>query len=91
MMAQVFQAFRDDVLTVQEQFRKGIIHGDLNDCNVMVSEDGNCVSGVIDFGDVIYSSYVYDLSIAIAYAMLVSGKLTTESRVINKKIVNVLT
>ncbi len=50
-----------------------VIHNDLNDNNVLVGgESGRdqCVVGVIDFGDMLYSYTVGELAIAAAYAML---------------------
>jgi len=35
-----------------------------------MTEDGNDVGGVIDFGDLTYSNTVFDLSIAMAYPMV---------------------
>ena len=48
--------------------RHGVIHGDANDHNVLV--DGECVSGLLDFGDMVYSAVVCELAVALAYAML---------------------
>jgi Ser/Thr protein kinase RdoA (MazF antagonist) len=50
--------------------RKSVIHGDANDYNVLVDPDSMTVSGLIDFGDMVYSYTVGDLAIAIAYAVL---------------------
>ena len=47
---------------------RSVIHSDMNDGNVIV-HSGH-VSGVIDFGDAVYSWSVADLAIAIAYAVL---------------------
>ncbi|MEX2465942.1 MAG: aminotransferase class III-fold pyridoxal phosphate-dependent enzyme [Gemmatimonadota bacterium] len=50
-----------------------IIHGDINDHNVLVSEpDGTnrYVTGFIDFGDAHSAPRVFDLAIAVAYATL---------------------
>ena len=50
-----------------------IIHGDINDHNVLVSDpDGThrFVTGFIDFGDAHSAPRVFDLAIAIAYATL---------------------
>lgn len=50
-----------------------IIHGDINDHNVLVSDpDGTrrYVTGFIDFGDAHSAPRVFDLAIAIAYAVL---------------------
>ena len=48
--------------------RTSAIHNDANEYNVLV-EDGR-VSGIIDFGDIVYGWTVGDLAIAIAYAVL---------------------
>ena len=50
-----------------------IIHGDINDYNVLVSEpDGTrrYVTGFIDFGDAHSAPRVFDLAIGVAYAIL---------------------
>lgn len=55
---------------------RAIVHGDLNDYNVLVGDSddlesrGQCVTGIVDFGDMVYSYRVADLAIAVAYAML---------------------
>jgi len=52
---------------------KSVIHNDGNDYNVLVTPEGdwrNKVSGIIDFGDMVYTQTVNDLAIACAYAML---------------------
>jgi 4-aminobutyrate aminotransferase-like enzyme/Ser/Thr protein kinase RdoA (MazF antagonist) len=56
--------------------RRGMIHGDLNDGNILVGggtdpETRNQrVVGIVDFGDMVHSYRVGELAIAIAYAML---------------------
>ena len=50
--------------------RRSVIHGDPNDYNVLVDPDNMTVSGLIDFGDMVYSYTVADLAIAIAYVVL---------------------
>jgi 4-aminobutyrate aminotransferase-like enzyme/Ser/Thr protein kinase RdoA (MazF antagonist) len=51
---------------------RGAVHGDLNDFNVLVdgSDDDPRVSGIIDFGDMVYSYAVAEPAVAIAYALL---------------------
>ena len=55
---------------------QSVIHGDLNDQNVLVGAGADLldrfqhVSGIIDFGDMVYGTTIGDLAIAIAYAML---------------------
>src|SRR5687768_5692711 len=48
--------------------RQSVIHGDANDYNVLV--DANRVTGLIDFGDMVYSWTVGNLAIALAYVVL---------------------
>jgi 4-aminobutyrate aminotransferase-like enzyme/Ser/Thr protein kinase RdoA (MazF antagonist) len=60
--------FERDVAPILPKLRKGAIHNDANDYNVIVA--GRSVAGLIDFGDMIYSSTVADLAVAIAYAIL---------------------
>lgn len=50
--------------------RRSVIHGDANDYNVLVDAHSMTVSGVIDFGDMVYSYTVGDLAIALAYVVL---------------------
>jgi Ser/Thr protein kinase RdoA (MazF antagonist) len=52
------------------QLRWGVLMADFNDANIIVNEDATDVSGVIDFGDSLYSCRVYDIAIGVAYAML---------------------
>lgn len=50
-----------------------VIHGDVNDYNVLVSDPANgprTVTGIIDLGDAHSAPRVFDLGIAIAYAIL---------------------
>jgi Ser/Thr protein kinase RdoA (MazF antagonist) len=53
--------------------RKSVIHNDGNDYNILVRPKGmwqNQVSGIIDFGDMVFSRTVNELAIVCAYAML---------------------
>ena len=67
---------RDLVFEFAEQvgdlscLRRGVIHGDANDYNVLVEPEKNEVVGLIDFGDIVYSYTVGDLAIAVAYVVL---------------------
>lgn len=44
-----------------------VIHNDLNPHNVVVSDDGEAVAGVIDFGDMVYAPRACDVAVAAAY------------------------
>jgi Ser/Thr protein kinase RdoA (MazF antagonist) len=50
--------------------RRSVIHGDANDYNVLVNPESMTVSGLLDFGDMVYSYTAGDLAIAIAYVVL---------------------
>ena len=52
--------------------RRGLIHGDANEHNLLVGPDER-VTGVLDFGDMVWSRVVYDPAIAAAYAMRMAG------------------
>lgn len=52
------------------ELRRSVIHGDANDHNVLVDPQTMTVSGLIDFGDMVYSYTVGDLAIALAYVVL---------------------
>ena len=60
--------FENKVLPQQPYLRKSIIHGDLNDYNVLT--DNNTITGIIDFGDSVYSHTINELAVAIAYATM---------------------
>ncbi|MDZ7632197.1 MAG: phosphotransferase [Gemmatimonadaceae bacterium] len=53
-------------------FRRSVIHSDANDYNILVDETLQSVTGIIDFGDMVYSHTVNDVAIAMAYVALSS-------------------
>src|SRR5689334_10463291 len=55
---------------VKDPLRRSVIHGDANDYNVLVDPEQMIVTGLLDFGDMVYSYTVGDLAIAIAYVVL---------------------
>lgn len=63
-----------------------IIHGDVNDHNVLVTPPGDGprrVTGIIDLGDAHSAPRVFDLGVALAYAMLdTSDPLTAAATVV---------
>jgi hypothetical protein len=55
------------------RLKRTVIHGDVNDFNVLVDLFGppaSRVTGIVDFGDMVFSETVNDLAIAMAYAAL---------------------
>jgi Ser/Thr protein kinase RdoA (MazF antagonist) len=55
---------------VLPSLRRGVIHNDANDNNVLVEDDGESVSGLLDLGDAVHSIIVNELAVAAAYAAL---------------------
>ena len=56
-----------------KQLSQSVIHNDANDYNVMIAMDPvdeTASIGLIDFGDIVYSTTINDLAICCAYAML---------------------
>lgn len=53
---------------LRTDLRRSVIHGDANDYNVLVESDR--VSGLIDFGDVVYGWTAGNLAVALAYVVL---------------------
>ena len=71
-----FRQLRDAALApVEHGLRRGVIHNDANDWNVLVGDptpDGAPVAGLLDFGDMLEAWTVCEAAVAAAYAMLVS-------------------
>uniref|UniRef100_A0A2H1VFQ9 Hydroxylysine kinase n=1 Tax=Spodoptera frugiperda TaxID=7108 RepID=A0A2H1VFQ9_SPOFR len=76
---EVIEEFKYAVVPRLDELEKGVIHGDVNEMNVLVglkeggSKSDYRVTGIIDFGDIQYSYYVFELAITMTYMMLVAG------------------
>ncbi|MGN6494236.1 MAG: aminotransferase class III-fold pyridoxal phosphate-dependent enzyme [Agriterribacter sp.] len=60
--------FETEVLPFISEFRHIYAHHDANDTNVLVQ--GNEVTGLIDFSDMVYTTLVNNLAVACTYAMM---------------------
>lgn len=71
-MLQYFQNRFEKIQTTYLNLPKSIVHNDLNDYNILVSEDlsNPKVTGFIDFGDSVYTQTINDLAIVLAYAAM---------------------
>jgi len=67
MVYYFFIQFKEFVFPELPHLRKSIIHNDANDWNVLV-QDGK-VSGMIDFGDMVYAPLIQELAVALTYSM----------------------
>jgi 4-aminobutyrate aminotransferase-like enzyme/Ser/Thr protein kinase RdoA (MazF antagonist) len=73
LVDELLRRFQAETEPRLQGLRSGIIHNDANDYNVLVEPGGrwnNAVTGVIDFGDMVYTRIVNEVAIACAYAML---------------------
>ena len=64
------QQYEYQVIKEFSKMPQGLIHGDANDHNILVSD--NKVIGLIDFGDVAYTHLINELAIALTYIMMES-------------------
>lgn len=79
IVQQVIELFKQDVRTKLSQFRECINHGDLNDHNILIQSSKTAsgdtvdqVSGILDFDDMSYGYYVFEVAITIMYMMIES-------------------
>lgn len=56
------------VLPQLSKLRRSVIHNDLNDWNLLVKE--NALSGIIDFGDIVYAPVIQELAVHLTYALI---------------------
>ena len=63
----VFMKYTEEVWPVRTQLPLSIIHSDANDWNILV-KDGQ-VTGLIDFGDMVFSQRINETAIALAYLL----------------------
>ena len=73
LVKDLFKRFQSAFEARLADLRCSVIHNDANDFNVLVEPVGrwhNTVTGVIDFGDMVYTRTVFEIAIACAYAML---------------------
>ena len=78
LIGQFLQHFEHDLSPTLGRLRRRVIHGDANDYNVVVDAGDHAdpftryvkISGVLDFGDIVYSAIACEAAIAAAYALL---------------------
>ena len=72
ILADVLDLYEHTAAAELQSLPHQLIHGDFNDYNVVVQlgSDGHRISGLLDFGDLVYSVRIAELAITCAYAML---------------------
>ena len=71
-MISYFQNRFESKITAFSKLRKGIVHNDINDNNIIVDADliNPSVKGIIDYGDAIKTQIINDVAITCAYAIM---------------------
>ncbi|KAF3423166.1 hypothetical protein E2986_06799 [Frieseomelitta varia] len=82
LVHQVILAFEKDVLQTTLQLEEGMIHGDLNEQNFVMSPNGKEIAAVIDFGDSQRTYLIFELAIALCYMILQAGNVAMGKHVI---------
>ncbi|HEY3572371.1 MAG TPA: phosphotransferase [Arthrobacter sp.] len=60
----IFNQFDEQVVPLLDTLTSHVVHGDFSPFNVLVDPDGpDYVSGIIDFGDVVRTPAIFDLSV----------------------------
>ena len=72
IITRILDIFEEHVQPKIPTLQYGIIHNDINDLNIIVAENKGEVeiNGFIDYSDCVFTPVVFDLGIAMAYAML---------------------
>jgi len=62
----------NELKSTLEQLPHSVVHGDVNDYNLVVGDDffAPSVCGIIDFGDALYSCSVSELAVCLAYSIM---------------------
>ena len=78
LVQQAFRRHEQRVAPLLPRLRSAVVHQDVNDHNVLV-HDG-AVSGIIDFGDMLFARQVNELAVTLAYALLDTPDLVDAGR-----------
>lgn len=62
--------FEEIVLPVNSGLRRKVIHNDVNDWNLLVDGETGDITGLIDFGDIVYAPVINNIAIALSYIMM---------------------
>jgi 4-aminobutyrate aminotransferase-like enzyme/Ser/Thr protein kinase RdoA (MazF antagonist) len=69
VVERVVAAHRDEIGPLWDALVAQQIHNDINDLNLLMDASGS-VTGLVDFGDTVYSARVCEVAVAAAYLML---------------------
>lgn len=68
----VMSLYETHLLPLLPFMKKGVIHGDMNGQNIILcrAKEHYEIAGLIDFGDTVRTSYLFELAILISYVMM---------------------
>ena len=82
LVEKIIVSFEQKVLTIINNLDKGIIHGDLNENNIIVNQNGQDIEAIIDFGDSHRSCFIFELAICLCYMITQSNSIEMAKYVI---------
>ena len=74
--------YRDVVLPRYDKLRRGLIHNDWNDWNILCQD--NTVVGLIDFGDMVHGPIVQELAVGLCYLLMLSKDVLVDAALLTK-------
>ena len=77
-----YERYEEEVAPHLPKMRSAVIHSDANDHNLVVQ--GDKVSGLIDFGDMLFAKQVNELAITLGYAMMDADDFYTVTQTLIK-------
>ncbi|XP_067656805.1 hydroxylysine kinase-like isoform X2 [Haliotis asinina] len=87
MISDVIKTFQSRVLDQWNDLSQGMIHGDLNEGNLLVTKaahddtwnDDHNVSAILDYGDSAYQPYVFEVATAMTYMSILSDNISPQT------------
>ncbi|XP_046365176.2 hydroxylysine kinase-like [Haliotis rufescens] len=87
MVSDVIKTFQSRVLEHLNEFPQGMIHGDLNEGNILVTEaadddrwrDEHDVSAILDYSDSAYQPYIFEVAIGMTYMSILSDNISPQT------------
>ena len=70
LVSRMFARYEERAAPRLRAMRASVLHQDANDNNLIVSDDGARVTGLIDFGDMTFGRQINELAVTLAYAVL---------------------
>ncbi|XP_012269711.2 hydroxylysine kinase [Athalia rosae] len=70
MVNDIISRFEVEVIKNIGKLETGIIHGDLNEQNILVNDDEKGIRAVLDVGDSHNSCYIFEIAITMCYMLL---------------------